>query len=320
MSKTKAKMKKPPKRNIGGLIIGIVLALVIVGGIIYLISLRDSAVNKPADNMAQPPVENSQPTIIMEYDSGGSTVLLTPSEEDAAKKEESEPAVEPEDEKETEEDASASEKQTEKTEEKKPEQPREQKPVYISFPYTIPNSTLRVDAIHSYDGLFVEDGSDVSVSGIAVMTLRNLGSQPLEYVSITVKQGERALTFTASDVVAGGLVLVEEANAAPYSSAEISSCTAEAAELDALTFASEISVEENEDGALVITNVTEQDIPMARIFYKLYIEEADTYVGGITYTSKLTNLHAGDSVTITPSHYAPGYSRIVMTRVYDSAE
>ena len=47
---------------------------------------------------------------------------------------------------------------------------------------------------------------------------------------------------------------------------------------------------------------------------------AAAYVGGITYTAKITNLDAGASQTITPSHYLKGSSKIMMVRTYDTAD
>ena len=82
----------------------------------------------------------------------------------------------------------------------------------------------------------------------------------------------------------------------------------------------QVQVQENGDQSLTVSNLTNEDIPAVRIFYKFYMEEEETYVGGITYTAKLTDLKAGESRKITPSHYVSGYSRVMMVRTYDTAE
>ena len=69
-----------------------------------------------------------------------------------------------------------------------------------------------------------------------------------------------------------------------------------------------------------VPNLTDQKIPAVRIFYKFYMEDEAAYVGGITYTAKITNLDAGTSQTITPSHYLKGSSKIMMVRTYDTAD
>ena len=81
-----------------------------------------------------------------------------------------------------------------------------------------------------------------------------------------------------------------------------------------------VRVEETGEGSLRITNLTDEEIPCVRIFYKFYMEEEQTYVGGITYTAKVTGLSAGGSQTVTPSHYSSGNSLVMMVRIYDTAQ
>lgn len=57
------------------------------------------------------------------------------------------------------------------------------------------------------------------------------------------------------------------------------------------------------------TNLTGEEIPCIRVFYRFYIASDDVYIGGITYTSKILSLAAGETTTITPSRYAKGYLR-----------
>ena len=56
-----------------------------------------------------------------------------------------------------------------------------------AFPYLIPNSSLSIRAVKSYSGVFIEDGSDKDVSGIAAIILDNKGSEEIEYAKITLK-------------------------------------------------------------------------------------------------------------------------------------
>ena len=83
---------------------------------------------------------------------------------------------------------------------------------------------------------------------------------------------------------------------------------------------SQVQVADNGSDGLTVTNVSGADIPCVRIFYKYYMSDENAYVGGIAYTAKLTGLAAGQTITVTPSHYASGASRVVMVRTYDTAE
>lgn len=191
----------------------------------------------------------------------------------------------------------------------------------ISFPYAIPNTNLTIQKIAGYDGIYLEDGSDTEVSGVAAMVLENSGTVPVEYAAVTIFCGGQQLVFQASDIPAGACVVVQEANQASYQSGTYTDCTAETAEMTAFELsADQVKVEENEDGSLTVYNLTEEDIPCVRIFYKFYYEEENAYIGGITYTAKLTNLAAKASQTVTPSHYSAGYSKIMMIRTYDDAD
>lgn len=189
------------------------------------------------------------------------------------------------------------------------------------FPYAIDGTALVVQNISSYDGIFLEDGSDGQVTGVAAMVVENTGDTNVEYAAITINCNGEILEFDASDIPAGATIVVQEKNKTAYQSGTYADCSAVVAEMGEFEMsADQVKVEETENGSLLVTNLTDEEIPCVRIFYKFYMEEEEAYVGGITYTAKLTGLSAGGSQTVSPSHYAAGSSRVMMVRTYDSAE
>lgn len=189
------------------------------------------------------------------------------------------------------------------------------------FPYAIEGTELTVQNISSYDGIFLEDGSDGEVTGVAAMVVENTGDTNVEYAAITISCNGETLEFDVSDLPAGATVVVQEKNKTPYQSGTYTDCSAVVAEMGDFEMSEDqVKVEETESGSLLVTNLTDEEIPCVRIFYKFYMADEETYVGGITYTAKLTGLSAGASQTVTPSHYAAGNSRIMMVRTYDSTE
>lgn len=191
----------------------------------------------------------------------------------------------------------------------------------ISFPYTIPNTSLVIESIASYDGIFLEDGSDTSVTGIYSMMLKNNGDKDVEYARIALSCNGTPITFEVSDIPSGATVVAQEINKTAYQNGTYSNCSADLAESDGLEQSEDIvSVKEDPDGALTVTNLTDSQIPCVRIFYKFYMNDENAYVGGITYTAKLVNLEAGAEQTIVPSHYSQGYSKVVMVRTYDTSD
>lgn len=191
--------------------------------------------------------------------------------------------------------------------------------VVIELPYQIPGTDLVIQKVASYNGMYLEDSNDTMVSDVAMILLCNTGSQAVEYANITMKYDDKELTFTASGIPSGGKVTVQEANKSSCASGDLVECTADVATLDTLGMAQEsVKVEDNGDNSITITNLTDQNIVTIRLFYKYYLADQDAYLGGITYTAKISNLGANDSIVVTPSHYASSGSTIVMVRTYDT--
>lgn len=191
----------------------------------------------------------------------------------------------------------------------------------ISFPYVIPGTNLTIEKIFGYDGIFLEDGSDSEVSGIASIVLRNSGETDVEYADITLDGDGGTLSFKISDIAAGSSVIVQEANKSGYTGGAYADCSADVAQVSGLEMSEDkVKVEEREDGSLTISNLTDEEISCVRVFYKFYMDEENAYVGGITYTVKVTNLEANGTRKVTPSHYSAGYSKVVMIRTYDTAD
>lgn len=191
--------------------------------------------------------------------------------------------------------------------------------VIINLPYTIPGTTLTIQRVAGFDGIYLENGSDSSVSGVAMMMLTNTGFQAVEYAKITMTYDDKVLTFEVSALKPGGVIAVQEAGKNSCASGDLIHCSADVAVLDSLGMSEDmVKVEDNGDNTLTVTNVTEQEIVTIRIFYKYYMAEENAYVGGITYTAKISNLGPNASVVINPSHYASDACEVVMVRTYDT--
>lgn len=202
-----------------------------------------------------------------------------------------------------------------------PYSPEETEPEKIAFPYMVPNTTLEILSVNSYDGIYVEDGSDIEITGVSAIMLKNTGDQCVDFAKIQMKGSKTDLEFVASGIEVGATVAVMESGKAPAVDQDYEQITAEVALTDTFEQSDGIvDVTETEEGSLDIANISGKDIPCVRIFYKFYMEDEQMYIGGITYTAKITDLKAGTSVNVAPSHYAPGGSRIVMVKTYDTVE
>ena len=78
-----------------------------------------------------------------------------------------------------------------------------------------------------------------------------------------------------------------------------------------------VSVKEKDNGFLEVTNLSTETIPSIRLFYKFYLADQKVYVGGITYSIKVSELESSKPQEILASHYVAGYSKVIMVKTYD---
>lgn len=306
-----------------------VLALIVVVGIVLLATggrektVPEQANTAGADSAAQ---VNQSPV-----GDGESAADSTEGEEQTSQAADDSSAVEqPQEEEKTEDDSqtqsgsssgsASSTKPSSGSQQSGSSAAQEPEPEPISFPYQVPESGLVIEDIRGYDGPYLEDGGDDDVTGVAAAIVKNQGSVDVEYAKLELEIGGQNLSFVLSDLPAGESVAVQEANRAQLPSGECFSCLAEIAENNLEQSEGLITVEEQSSGRLLVTNISGSDIACVRIFYKYYMEEEGSYLGGITFTAKLTELGAGQSMKVMPSHYLAGYSKVVMVRTYDTTD
>lgn len=306
--------KNSNQKFLTALVVGLSLILIVL-----LVILIKGCQNEPMPEQTLPPLETTLPLETTQLQMTGtgpeenpSTALTTLSTETTAPGETTEP--------EQTEPAETKPKETEPpVKPTVPPEPTETGRVLVTFPYVIPDTELVIRYVDSYSGIFIEDGSDVEANGITAMVVTNLSNTHIEYANISLTRNGKVLAFSLSALPAGATMVVQEANATAYTDGEYYDCVCEVAEIETLEMSeSLLRVEEDENGALVVTNLTDKTIPTIRIFYKFYMSDEDVYVGGITYTAKIQDLGGGASCVVSPSHYLAGGSQVVMVRTYDT--
>jgi len=181
----------------------------------------------------------------------------------------------------------------------------------ISFPYAIAGTDLVVERVSSYDGYYVEDGSDKKVKNIAAIVLTNKGGD-LEFAGIGISQGTRSLGFSASQIPAGATVIIQEQNKASYSSDPYYSATATTRPADKFEMSEKlVTVKDNGNNGLTVTNISDKKLSEVKVFFKSYLPDEKVYVGGITYTITLNDLEKGTSTDVSASHYESKHSVVV---------
>lgn len=190
---------------------------------------------------------------------------------------------------------------------------------YITFPCEIPGYDLEILKIETYEGVYVEDGANRETKDVAAAYIYNKGNTPIEYAEILVGYAEDALTFQVSALPEGKGILVQEKNMKKVPLGDAKSCTATVIPRAAFEMSEhQVSVKDNGDDTITIKNLTNQTIPAIRIFYKYYMEQEAMYLGGIAFSSKVTNLGAGEEVVIQPSHYFSEGCRVIRVSTYET--
>lgn len=186
----------------------------------------------------------------------------------------------------------------------------------VTLPYEIPGTALVVESLASYDGNFVEDGSERQVFNVACIVLRNTTDEDIAWIQVVLQSCNEQLVFTANTIPAHGMVMVLEKDAKQYAGDEIGACHGQ------VIFASEewldgrqLRFTDVDMGTVAVTNLTDSNIKKLRIYYKTYHADVDIFLGGVTYCTTIENLEAGGMALIEPSHYARGYSRIVRVSI-----
>ncbi len=180
----------------------------------------------------------------------------------------------------------------------------------ISFPYTVSDTGIVIQQVGSYDGYFIEDGSDREVTGITAIVITNNGGD-LDFVGIGIAQGKRNLAFSGSQIPAGATVIIQEQSGAAFSTDPFYSATAT---ITPATFEQSddlVKIEDNKDGSFSVINISDQTLSEVQIYFKNYLPEEAVYVGGITYSLTLEDIDPGMAMDVMAGHYDANYTVFV---------
>ena len=195
----------------------------------------------------------------------------------------------------------------------------EEVPAGLVFPFEIPGYGIQIEAMGSYRGIYVEDGTNDDVSDVAMVQLKNIGTSVIEYAEFQVDFLDDTLNFKVSALPAGERAVVLEQQRKSIPQDKPQKCTATVVQRDTMGMAEEqVSVTDKGGNTLEIQNLSGEPLSTVRVFYKYYMEDKDMFLGGIAFSVKLTDLKEDEAIQIQPAHYASDSCRIVMVSTYDT--
>lgn len=167
---------------------------------------------------------------------------------------------------------------------------------------------LELQGIGSYAGLYLEDGSNDSVSDILMIRIQNTGEKDLRLARLSLTYSEFTAEFEITDLPAGRTVMVLEKNRHSYTDESYLSI----ALTDIVFFDQQMDVSgeiyefSGLPGAINVRNCSGSDISGDIYVYYKYIADDELY-GGITFRAKIEGgLKAGELRQVTSSHFDPG--------------
>lgn len=183
---------------------------------------------------------------------------------------------------------------------------------------SLSDSNLSVEAIGSYSGSFLEDGSDEPVSNVAAMLITNNSDEMLQIAEIDFQVNDSETAhFKVTNLPAKTSTLVLEENKRDYREEDsyVYGKTASG-------YMDEPTLEEDkfeiitEKGKITLKNKTEESYEKVYVYYK-YVQLGGAYLGGITYRTPFENVAAGAEVESVASHFNPDSSKIMAVQILE---
>ena len=171
---------------------------------------------------------------------------------------------------------------------------------------------LQLVSTGRYAGLFVEDGSDKTVSDVFCIRVKNTGSSDVQYAHITLTRGSECYEFDISTLPAGQTLQALElgAQTMPEKPEELTvTVTAYAAFAEPLSMHDDLFTVTTSDNTITVTNNSGAAAAQVYVYYKNV--SGDMLLGGITYRAGVKDLAAGESQSSYTSHFHEGASALL---------
>lgn len=162
--------------------------------------------------------------------------------------------------------------------------------------FELKDEKITAENVSPYEGKYLEYGDVETVSGLYAMKFTNTGDQTIQDAQLVFSDGTQELTFRFEMLPAGQSVIVAELNQLTVASEELNYVDGTITYLEGiLENKDSVQVVDNKDGAVQVKNVTEDMLPLVRVFYRPADENGNP-IGGPCKSVMVDGIEAGAAV------------------------
>lgn len=178
---------------------------------------------------------------------------------------------------------------------------------------------LRLAAIGSYTGAYMEDGSGDAVENVLALVLENTGDELIEYAQISAETDNTPAFFQITAIPAGGYVLVLESNRQTLSA----NAKVQSPKVEQIAYVNDLILDYsnefelyNADGVINLKNVSGKDYENdIFVYYKTF--QYDVYLGGVTYRARFEGGVKDGAIAQNMQPHYSGEHSVVVYMAYD---
>ena len=164
--------------------------------------------------------------------------------------------------------------------------------------FELENEKLTAENVSPYEGKYLEYGDEELVSGIYAVKFTNTGDQTISNAQLIFSDGTQELSFWLEMLPVGQSVVVAEQNQLAVAAEQLQYVDGEVSYLEnGLEKANCVQVTENNDGTVNVKNVTEEMLPLVRVFFRP-TDANGVSLGGPCRSILVDGIEAGASVNV----------------------
>ena len=162
--------------------------------------------------------------------------------------------------------------------------------------FELGDAKITAENISPYEGAYLEYGDVEQVSGLCAMKFTNTGDKTIQNAQIIFTDGTQELSFWLEMLPAGQSVAVVEQNQLAAASEEMHYVDGEFSYLEDIREDVDcVQITGGKDGMVQVKNVTDEMLPLVRVFFRPADENGDP-LGGPCKSFMVDGIEAGATV------------------------